>query len=475
MFHKFFTVFGIFFVLHCQGQLIVAEKPVLPAVKFLLDNIPESELNVPMQIDLKPFYAMANKKVDTLFTSPKYPADWVQDGCDTRYKYSFRRGPLKFEFLNNKLTIAFTGYYKIVGSTRACVNGIAITPWTPECKCGFDEGERRVNISYTITPVVQVNYVVRLQVVRNEPVPLDKCTVCFWGHDITPTIMNALKKELDISKADMEKSYGRLDMKPQFQKMWHSLNTPYNMNGMGWLQINPQKVRLNQLYGTGDKLNINIGLAAKPVVKFEKPLNPLSPVPDISSFSRVPGFNVNVDAVLNYDSLSSILNKQIVGKEYVFSKAFVRKKFVFKECKLMGSNSDKLLIRVNFTGTDNGIFYLTGKPVYNAATKTFSVSDVEFDVKTKDALLKTADWLFSKKITNEVEKMAQYDLTSMMSDAAKNINQQLNREFVKGIKGNGSITDMSIAGIYPQPNWLVVRANAKGNLSVTINGADLSL
>lgn len=475
MIQKFFTFFFLFGVLSSNAQTIVAEKPTLPPVNFSLDSVPESELNVPIQINLKPFFLMANKKVDTLFTSPKYPFEWVQSGCDTRYKYSFRRSPLKFSFIEHKINIAFTGFYKIIGSTRGCVNGVAVTPWTPECKCGFEEGERRVNISYTITPVVLVNYKVKLNIVRNEPLPVDKCSVCFWGHDITPTIMEALKDELDISKVALEKSYGSIDLKPQFQKLWHQLNTPYNMNNMGWLQINPQKVRLNSLYGAGDKLNVNIGLAAKPVVKFEKPVHPLSSVPNISSFSRVPGFNIYVDAVLNYDSLSAILNKQIVGKEYTFRKAVVKKRFVFSECKLMGSTSDRLIIQVHFTGTDNGIFYLTGKPVYDGLSKTLAVTDIDFDIKTKDALLKTADWLFSKKITTEIEKMARYDLKKMMSDAEKNINQQLNREFIKGVRGVGRISEMGIAAIYPQTNWLLVRANAKGNFTIDVSDADLSL
>ena len=471
---KLIALAALLTTLSSGAQIIKTERPVLAPLKFSLDSVPESELNVPIQIDLKPFFAMADKKVDTLFTSPKYPNEWVQEGCDTRYKYSFRRSPLRFDFTGNKITIAFTGFYKIVGSTRGCVNGVAVTPWTPECKCGFDEGERRVNISYTITPAVQVNYIVRLNIVRNEPVAVDKCTVCFWGHDITPTIMSALKKELDISKNELIKSYGTIDLKPQFQKIWHQLNTPYNVNGYGWLQINPQKVRLNQLYGVGDKLNINIGLAAKPVVRFEKPNNPLSAIPDITSFSRTPGFNINVDAVLNYDSLSNILNKQIVGKEYSFSKAFIKKKFIFKECRLMGSNSDRLIIEVNFTGTDNGVFYLTAKPIYDPASKTLSLANVEFDIKTRDALLKTADWLFSRKITSEIEKTAKYDLTAMMADASATIGQQLNRDFIKGVKGNGKIASMSITKIYPKPEWLILRANALGNFSLIVRDADLS-
>lgn len=475
MFYKLISLLCIAASLAANAQQVAPEKPAFSTVDFAIDNIPESELNVPIQVDLRPFYAMADKQVDTLFTSPGFPNDWVQAGCDTRYKYSFRRGPLKFDFKNNKLDIGFTGYYKIVGSTRACVNGAAITPWTPECKCGFDEAERRVNISYTITPVVLINYVVKLQIVRNEPVPVDKCTVCFWGQDITPTIMESLKTELDLSKADMEKSYGRIDLKPQFQNIWNQLSNAYAIEGMGWLQINPSKVRLNRLYGSGDKLHINIGLAARPVVRFERPDRKNAPIPTISNFSRTPGFNINVDAVLDYDSLSNILTKQIAGKEFVFKKSFINKKFVFQECELMGAKGDRLVMKVKFSGTDNGFFYVTGKPRYDAATKTLSVSEVDFDLKSRDALLKTADWLFSRKITNEIEKMGRYDLRPLVDSTRLNIQQQLNREFIKGMRGSGIVTDINISTLYPQEDKLVVRVNTTGNLALTVSEMDFSL
>ncbi len=93
---------------------------------------------------------MADKSVDTVFNSPGYPDKWIQDGCDTRFKYEFRRSPLKITGAGSSLNIGFTGYYRIIGSTRLCVNGTVLSPWTPDCSCGFGkEGERRVNVSFS--------------------------------------------------------------------------------------------------------------------------------------------------------------------------------------------------------------------------------------------------------------------------------------------------------------------------------------
>src|SRR5689334_6726664 len=125
---------GIFFlaaiitILTSCAHKIIAEKPTLALANFNLDSLPVSEINVPIQVNLKPIYAMAEKNVDTLFTSPGYPDGWVQSSCDTRYKYIFHRGPLQMSAAGTSMDIAFMGYYKIIGSTRVCVSGTAVSP-----------------------------------------------------------------------------------------------------------------------------------------------------------------------------------------------------------------------------------------------------------------------------------------------------------------------------------------------------------
>ena len=244
------------------------DRPSLGATNFRLDSLPISEINVPIQINLRPIFTMAESQVDTLFTSLNYPDGWVQQGCDTRYKYIFRRSPLQMKASGTSLNLGFLGYYKIIGSTRVCVGGAAVSPWTAPCRCGFNEPERRVNVSFTNSISIQPDYKVKLLIKRNEPQPLDKCEVCFWGQDITQEVMNGLKEELDTAKAVLERSYGTIDLKPQFQEVWNRLNKAYSLYEMGWLQINPQKIRINNIYAKGDSLFVYLGLSARAVVSF---------------------------------------------------------------------------------------------------------------------------------------------------------------------------------------------------------------
>lgn len=462
-------------ILASCSHKIKPEKPSLVQTDFNLDSVPVSEINIPVQISLKPVYAMAEKNVDTLFTSAGYPDGWVQEGCDMRYKYVFRRSPLQMKATGTSLNLSFTGYYKIIGSTRVCVMGTAVSPWTAPCKCGFTEPERKVDVSFTNSLAIQPDYKIKLFIRRDEPNPLDKCEVCFWKQDITKQVMNGLKTELDAAKAALDKNYATVNLKPKFQQVWDQLNKGYNIYGMGWLQMNPQRLRINNFFAKDDSLYIYLGLSAKPVISFEKPDEHTSPVPAITDFSRRQGFSVYIDAVLNYDSLSNIMNRQLSNREFDFKKGPVRKKFIIQDCNLVGEGNERLIIRVNFAGTDEGTFYLTGKPLYNKETRVLEIKDIDFDIKSKNALLKTAEWLFSKRITSEISRYTKYDLTSFLDTAKVTINRQLNREWIRGIRSFGKIEDIKLIGIYPLSRFLVIRSNCTGILSVRVESADISL
>jgi Domain of unknown function (DUF4403) len=466
---------GLFCTIISFSQKINPEKPDLSPENFRFDSLPSSDINIPILVNLKPLYAMAEKSVDTLFTSPKYPDEWVQEGCDTRYKYVFRRSKLQITGAGNSLNIGFMGYYKIVGSTRVCVSGTAISPWTPPCRCGFSEPERRVNVSLTNSINVSPDYKVGLQVKRNEPQPLDKCEVCFWGQDITGSVMKGLITELDASKKDLEKQYGAVNLKPRFQQVWDQLNKVYNLYGLGWLQINPQKVRINNLFINKDSLNIFLGMSAKPVISFERPVEKISTIPNLSPFSKQQGFSIFLDAVLSYDSLSYIINQNLAGKEFNFKKSFIKKKFIIDECKIYGGGFEKLIIKISFSGTNTGVVYLVGRPVYDADKRRLEVKDVDFDIKSKNILLGSADWLFDKKIGKTISEQAVFDLGAYIDTAKVNMNNQLNQEWIKGIRSSGSIKDIKLINIYPMQQQLVIRSNCTGNLAIKVEAINFTL
>src|SRR4030095_1801632 len=107
---------------------IIPDKPFLSKTNFKMDSLPESEVNIPIQVSMKRLYQLAEKNVATVFASPKWPDDWISIDCANRYKYQFRRGPLQFTAAGSSMNLGFTGYYKIIGSTRACLGNTVVSP-----------------------------------------------------------------------------------------------------------------------------------------------------------------------------------------------------------------------------------------------------------------------------------------------------------------------------------------------------------
>jgi hypothetical protein len=463
---SFLLVFHFFFFVG------LAQEKTSSGIK--IDSLPESQIDIPIQINLKPIYALAEKNVDTVFTSPNYPDGWVQSDCATRYKYHFRRSPLTMSMNGTTLNLAFMGYYQIVGSTRACVSGAVLSPWTPACRCGFDEPERRVNISFSSTFQLQPNYLLYSRIIRNEPKPLDKCSVCFWGQDITSEVMKGLKEELDASKKSMDSAYGKIDLRPYMQQAWNMLSDVYAIPNVGYFSLHPKKLRMEKINARNDLLNINIGISATPVISFVKPDSSSSPVPNLTNANHPGGFNIYLEAALQYDSLSNVLNGYLVNKRFDVAEGIFKKHIIVQNTAVTGDENGNLLIKLDFTGSFDGTVYFTGKPAYNSEKKTIEVEDMDYDLKTRNLLLKTAKWLFNKRIINELKSYTSFDLSQYYNTASQTLNTWLNREWTKGISGSGSISDLKLTSVYALPEHLLIRSNCVGKLSVVVSEIDLN-
>ncbi len=447
---------------------------MLSSTRFITDSLPVSEIDIPLRINLRPLYDIANKNVQTIYSSPGWPNDFEVDNCDTRYMYRFKRGPLSIATHGNTVDFSFTGSNIIAGAQRICTGSgsdrVPVTPWSPTCTCGLNEAERRVKIGYKALLSLKNNYHVSAMLHRLEPEPIDKCTMCFWRQDITPTVMTQLKIQLDEAGTEISDSLNQLNLRPQFQQLWDMLNTSVRLYDIGYLQVNPEKIRVSTLYAWNDTLNISIGISARPLISLTKTTDHRTVVPDISDFNQRKGFSIFVDAIMNYDSLSHLLTRQLYHKRIDMDK--IGKYIIIERCEIYGAGNERLIIRVDFSGPDNGTMYLTGKPYFNKQKNQVEIKDIDYDIRTRDILVKTAKWLFNRRIINELNHYSTFNITAYADTLLSKVNMQLNRQWQRSISSSGTVNALQVMDIYPLTENLILRCNIQGELSIRADAFD---
>jgi hypothetical protein len=190
-------------------------------------------------------------------------------------------------------------------------------------------------------------------------------------------------------------------------------------------------------------------------------------LPDISDFTPRSGFNLYVDARLNYDSLSNLMTAKLAQKRIDLEQG--GRHIIVERCAIYGGDREKLILKVDFTGSNSGSFYLTGKPVFNAADKILSIEKLEFDIRSKDLMVKTVSWMFNRKILNTLQAYTRFNTASYEQDILGRMNAQMNRTLYPGVQMTGYVREISLEKIYTFQDMLVVRFHSSGKIDLLMN------
>ncbi|MBM3432042.1 MAG: DUF4403 family protein [Bacteroidetes bacterium] len=459
MFKKTFfpLVLSIVLPLFTQGQL---------------SEVAASEINIPLQLSLKPFYEWIERSVDTVFLSEGYPEGWVQKGCDLRYKYKFWRGPLRLKASGQTLDLAFSGNYQVEGSTRVCLRKVVISPWSPSCRCGYSEGPRKVEMRFFNTLTVLPTYQLQLKIQPEAPQPINSCKVCLWEQDITRDVMNGIWEEQLATKKDLEQQYGVIDLKPHLIETWNKMSRPVAMGAYGWLMIRPLGFSLNKINARGDSVDISVGLRARPVVVSSVPKAYMTALPATwDNPTASDSFTIRMAVDLRYDSLSQVLNRSFLPMSVKPSKGPFRRKVHIDSLALMGVGDDRISCKLNISGKYAGILMLAGKPVWDSASGLLRLTEIEFDLKTRHGILgKAAKW-FDRPIRKWLEANFQFDLASEMNTQKKWIEEKLNEAETGPVNCAGKLNRVEWLGWENRTDILSVQIGLHGQMRCT---ADIS-
>lgn len=425
---------------------------------------PFSTIVVPVKINLAPYFKETDKSIPNKFTGKDEQCEGVS------YSYSFKRDPITFKGSGKSIYFDIDGKYSLnVNYCPKCTdlfddNGSCVSPRV-YVSCGTNgESMRKVEIQYATSIELTPEFRLKSKTDLNKFKTIDPCEFSVFKYDATSMLKKEVTKVLVGLEKDIDKQIGAVNIKSEAEKAWKILAEPIPLGSYGFLNANPTKIGFDNLKFSGNIATASLALSLNPKITTTNQSYKGIPLPKLSDVSDTNGFNIVVDLIATYDSLSTILTKELKGKELDIK----GKKVIFETLDIHGASNQQISLKIGFSGKKNGDFYLVGTPIFDSEKQLISFPDLEFDIKSKCALLKSAKWLFSDKITDVLRKYSTIDLQPHLKNVTQIMEKNLNTTLQQGVTLKGQINTINLNGIYPNDETLIIRVNTTGKLSLEL-------
>lgn len=453
-------------VLHACGS-IVPQQPQITATTPLEIPARTGAVKLPIEIDLAPYLNIVEKDLPKTFTGS-------EDNCDgVSFKYYFKREPIVFS--GNQSTMAYNvnGEYNIRANYCAkCGEAFGSGPFclTPRVyvSCGVGEPLRRIQIGFESKISIESNYLLKSKTSLTKTKVIDPCELSFIRYDASKIIEKEITAVLEDMEDEIDAQIQSVDLKTPISDVWNALQTSIPIEGMGYLNFRPQEIDVEPIKFKDQTGFITVNLVLSPVFSTDSIAEPKKNLPFLTKIKSKKEFEIPLLTLASYSSINTILDENVRAMVIPYK----RKKIIIESAKVLGPVGNRLLFEVQFSGSKKGRLYVLGTPTYDQKTRIISFPDMEFDIRSKDALLKSAKWLFDKKITNILREKAVYDLTAQIETTRLEIEKQLNTpmEFAKGqfVYLSGEMKDINISSIEVGANEIRLIADLRGKLSIKL-------
>jgi len=241
---------------------------------------------------------------------------------------------------------------------------------------------------------------------------------------IAPIVERAISEQLGEISKEIDKNINRqADLRSHVNDLWAIAQQPYLIDdeNNSWMSIQPSAIYLSPIESKNQAIYINLGLECVIDARYgSKPLPRAStPLPDLKFTQRKSdAFTVNVTSSLTFYDAGVMAGMSVKGMEM----AYKQKKIVVRDLEIFGKG-ELAYVRVAFDGSAKGNIYLYGKPRYDSEKNVFYFDQLDYDIKTRNLLLKSADWLANdlirKKLAERLRFSFDEEVTTMKTGIAE--------------------------------------------------------
>jgi hypothetical protein len=459
---KFFVAYLLFIIsfslLSCRTI-----KPERPPESYLPADFHPlySNINIPIQIDIKKLEHLVNKQLvgflyaDTSFENnnndnlmikvwKKNDISLVMDGNQLSYSVPLTVW-IKKRFVLGSFGISVSDTKEVYAElfvkfkTRISLN----RNWTISTLTNSDGYE------WISTPILRLGTV-------TVPLPLIS-DILFSSNQqiINSTIDKAFSSAFDLKKV--------------VQKTWINIQVPIKIGEAHplWAKITPAEIRTVPLQSSAGIIRQSIGIKAVCELFYgDEPSHTIQEnLPDLKITSRLDNdINVNIMLDIPFNHINEIARHELIGYQVTEGKY----QETIKDVDIYG-NAENLQVALTLTGSVNGTIYLSGKPVYDKETSSLSIRDLDFDIRTRNVLLRSAAWIFHHNLLQAIGPKLVYPVGDELKSARNQLQQYLESNNKLGyFRIDGKIDNIGVDDIRITQESIKALFSFTGSLNVSL-------
>jgi len=300
-----------------------------------------------------------------------------------------------------------------------------------------------------------------------------KVKIGFFDVPITSIIEKIVDRELPNVTQIIDSEVGKINLKPQVETAWKAVQSPFLINEayQAWLKVTPLEIMMTPLSNKGRSVKVGLGIKASTETFIgNKPSDAvMAAIPGLKLVNQLEEkFEVGLIAQIPYNQARKLAMDQTGGKTYEFMDG--KYKITVVDLDFYGQG-DFLVVAATLTGSLNGKVFLKGKPIFDPTTNSLKMSDLDYDLDTKNKLARTADWLAHGKFLKLMEPYFSISVASQLEEAKKMIQKNLaGNQFNKNINLNGQLDQLTPEKIYLTESGIQAVISAKGKIEVRVAG-----
>ena len=425
-----------------------------------------SVVNIPVETPLVELEKQLNAQLNGLIYEDK---SYEDDNSDNLKAKVWKISPIKVQAIDS--TFLFEVPLKVWVSVGYTVSPLGVT------LSGHKETEFSLRIRFIskmhISPDWQV--VTKTTVDSYDWITEPSIRVASFNLPVKSMVSRTLSRNFEkITQAIDEQVKGTIDLKKYVRQAWDLARQPVELSRAynTWLVVVPTGFVMTPLMVQNNVIRSTIGLrgytqtvtSTTPPVVVDEPQ-----LPNLQIVKKIPGaFRVGLISKVSYRDAARLAKAEFVGKKYSFNNG--RYVVEVTDIDLFGQN-EYLIIKAALRGSMNGTIYLRGIPHYDPVSKNLSLKNLDYDLDTRNVMLKTAGWLLQGKFSSMIERSFVFPMGEQIQEAQSSIQNVLRQNnLAKGFTLTGTLEEIVPDRVYLTPDDIYSVVFAKGKVSLKIEG-----